>query len=271
MKLKQNQTTQKCTDSVIQSKLKHTSVRIPACTSATGELPCQLSRVNTFNICLLLRGRAICLTHRAGRWKRIHIPKEHEAGTVESALQSSRLCMHQFLVLHYSFKAHSVTLGPSLPMQRLQNRTTPPLPHPLVWAQWCKNPKQWKIIGQQKIPPHSTIKRNNAALIFLESFIVWNISCNVWPQFLFLLITIELPFPPTEAFNRAQDIRKDWDVLCLLLGSAASGALLISWKFFVCFPTVKTKSFKAVSSKATLIASPNSNKSAYQYNERRQM
>lgn len=75
MKLKQNQTTQKCTDSVIQSKLKHTSVRIPACTSATGELPCQLSRVNTFNICLLLRSRAICLTHRAGRWKRVPIPK----------------------------------------------------------------------------------------------------------------------------------------------------------------------------------------------------
>lgn len=211
MKLKQNKTTQKCTNSVIQSKMMHTSKRIPACTSATGRasLPAQQGGDYPFNICLLLRSRGICLAHRAGRWggRWSTFPQELEAGTVESALQSSRLSSQGTCT---SFLFCSI---PSKPIQSYlvslclckgsfcpKNNT--PLPHSLACIQWCKKPEQRKMTGQQKTLLHFTIKRNNAALIFLESFIVWNIACSVWLQFLFFLITIQFSFPPTEVFNR---------------------------------------------------------------------
>lgn len=122
-----NKTTQKNIDSVIQSEMMHSSVRIPACTSAAGRapLPAQQGKDCPFNVCLL-RSRGLCLTHRAGRWKMVHIPTGTSAwccGISTSEQQAGQWGhVHHFLVLCSSlevFKIHSITLNLSLPMQSL--------------------------------------------------------------------------------------------------------------------------------------------------------
>lgn len=145
-----------------------------------GELPCQLNRVGiTHLISVFCSEAGESALHRAGRWggRWSTFPQGLEAGTVESALQSSRLssqdtCTSFLFCSTPSKLIQSYLVSLCLCKGLFCPKNNTPLPHSLACIQWGKKPEQRKMIGQQKTLLHFTIKRNNAALIFLESFIV---------------------------------------------------------------------------------------------------
>lgn len=136
---KQNHT--EAIDSVVQSEMMHTSMRIPACPFATGRafLPAQQGEDWPFHVCLLLRSREICLTHRAGWWRMVHIPtgkrgwycgistSEQQAGS-EGMCTSFLFCV-TLLKYSKSIQSHLVSLCLCKGLFCPENRTTPPFPH----------------------------------------------------------------------------------------------------------------------------------------------
>lgn len=135
MKLKQNKTTQKCTDPVFQSKMMHPSMRIPACTSATRKPPCQLNRVRITHwmsvFCSQAGESALHTELAGGRWSTF--PQEHEAATVESALQSSRpssegtgISFLLWITLSKPIQSHLVSICLCKGLFCPKNKATPP-------------------------------------------------------------------------------------------------------------------------------------------------
>lgn len=156
-----------------------------------------------------------------GRWSTS--PQENEAGTVESALQSSRLAVRACapvscsVLLFWSIQNpfnHTWSLFACAKAYSALKTGQHPHFHTPKRVQWCKNPAQWKMIGQQNNPTSLYNKKEQCS-----SYIFWILHCLKY--FSQCLTTVSLfphnhwaSFPSHRSIQQnLKHIRKDWDIL----------------------------------------------------------
>lgn len=168
---------------LVRSKTTRRAATIPGCTSATGSDSRLALRdghplFQTPVFCSAAGERALHTELSGGRW--CMFGHEHEVRIVESELHSSRMGSDStgssfsfYITLSKPIQSQWVSFG----VKTYALKTTPLLHAPKCASRDAKH-RIMENDRSAKKPLPSLIKGNNAALIFLVSFIVWSLSCN---------------------------------------------------------------------------------------------